>query len=553
MTTLSTVLAAGPEAPSTASPTIAAASGLAPYTGPFTVQEASHLLSRTTFGGTVASIEEAVGLGLEATLDQLLAERPLPPPPVAQEENGGVPVGETWINAPYPAGAREKQAAVGVRARSMRAWLNQLRLDETISVTETMVLFWHNHFANNNFNEPRWNYLHSSLLRREALGNFRRLVKDMTIDSVMLAFLDGTRSTRRSPNENYARELLELFTLGKGPQVGPGDYTNYTEDDVLAMARSLTGWRVQGYRSEEGDQSYLPVFVPARHDPETVQLSHRFGNRQLESSGENTYADLVDVIFEHEAAADYLIRKLYRWFVYYEITPEVETSVIQPLAAIFRENDFELVPVLRTLFSSQHFFDVYAQGPMLKHPIRFTVGLMRQLEIEPIQPNQPPARFPFALFQRSNQMGMGDFRAPTVAGWKAFYQEPLYYRDWINSATLPLRNRLGDQLFANNSRVQNYGGVRFSLLNIVNRFESPIDVWGMIDQWVTLLFPRPVPESQREFLKDILLPGLPDTQWATEYADYQANPNDENLARALETNLRRMVKTMLEMPEYQLC
>ena len=526
---------------------------LSPYTGPWTTQEASHLLSRATFGGTRATIAEATGLGLEATLDLLLAEAELPPPPVLSVTDGIVAAGETWVGAPYPSDAGQRSRVTGVRRINLRSHLQELRQREGISLRETLVLFWHNHFANDFFNEPLWIYRHLNLLRREATGNFRQLVKDVTVDSVMLVFLNGTRSTLRAPNENYARELLELFTIGKGPQAGPGDYTNYTEQDVVAMARSLTGWVVRGNRTDDPDAPTTPTFVASRHDPETVQLSHRFDNQTFESTGETTYARLVDLILEKRAVAEFIVRKLYRWFVYYEITEEIENTIIQPLADQFYADDYELEPVLRTLLSSQHFYDVYSQGPMLKHPMRFVHGFIRQLEVQPNNADRPVADFYNALYQRANVMGMADFRAPSVAGWPAFYQEPLYYRHWINSTTIPHRNQIADRLFANNPRLQNYGAVSFSLLGMVDSFEAPAEVWGMIDQWVTLLFARPVPESQREFLKDALLPGLPDTQWAVEYAEHRAAPNNEEIAAALETNLRRMVQLMLLMPEYQLC
>jgi len=525
-------------------------SGLAPYTGPWTAQEAGHLLSRTTFGTTFATSKEALQLGLEGTLDKLLADLALPAPPVSEDNDGITPAGESWVDQPYP--AIGTILAVGVRRNSLRSWLFRLRMNEGISARETMALFWHNHFAINNNNEPRWNYLHSKLLRQHAFGDFRQFVKDITIDPLMLAFLDGARNTARAPNENYARELLELFTGGKGPQVGPGDYTHYTEEDVVAMAKSLTGWRNYGYRATRADQSILSEFVNGRHDDSTVQLSHRFAGQQFPSAGADTYANLVDLILEKKEVARYIVSKLYRWFVYYDISDTVAAEVIEPLATQFYEGNYAIKPVLRTLFSSQHFFDVLSQGPIIKHPIRFLVGILRQLEVQPNNPARTEERFYFAMWQRANSIEMADFLPPNVAGWKAFYQEPLYYRNWINSATLPLRKGLSDQLFANTSRLSGYGTVEFSLLKQVNQFAEPGELWPMIDEWVALLFPRPIPDSQRTFLKELLLPGLPDTQWAVEYANYQANPNDESIARALETNLRRMVRSMLEMPEYQL-
>ena len=295
-------------------PPPAASTGLAPYTGPWTKQEAGHLLSRTTFGAPYGMIAGAVTAGLESTLDQLLADRPLPDPPVITSDLDGVgAIGETWVDLPYAEGAAGQLDSANSRRRSLFGWLGQLMMQEPLSARETMTLFWHNHFAINNTNEPKYAYRYLSTLRSQVFGDFRQLVKDITVDPSMLRFLNGNVNTVGAPNENYARELLELFTIGKGPQIGSGDYTNYTEQDVVAMAKSLTGWRDYGYRSSR-DGAYGSLFRPNQHDSSTVQLSHHFGNRQLASSGAGTYADLVDLILEQEEVSRFIVRKLYRWF-----------------------------------------------------------------------------------------------------------------------------------------------------------------------------------------------------------------------------------------------
>ncbi|NJC26892.1 DUF1800 domain-containing protein [Neolewinella antarctica] len=531
-----------------AAPSQSLSNGLTPYAGPWTSQEAGHLLSRATFGATFATQREATSLGLDGTIDRLLEDLPLPPPPVSSHPNIFAPDGQTWVDRPYQ--ADDNGRSIRARRNSLRGWLNQLRVEEGLSTRETMVLFWHNHFSTSFYNDIRWNYVHMNSLRENATGNFRELVKVMTVDAVMLVFLNGNRSTEEFPNENYARELLELFTIGKGPQVGPGDYTNYTEDDIRAIARSLTGWRTRAVRSSSND-SITPLFIPARHDSGTVQLSERFGNQQLASSGRNTYKALVKLIFEQDEVSRYITRKLYRWFVYHEITDEVEANVIEPLAAILRAADYEMKPVLRALFASEHFFDVASQGPMIKNPIRSVVGTLRQLEVQPVAGGKAED-FYFATWKRTEQLGMSDFNPPTVAGWKAYYQEPLFYRQWISATTLPLRQKIVDNLFSSTSKLEDFGPVTYSLLDQVRQFPQPAELLPMIGEWVSLLFPRPLPETQITFLKNILLPGLPDTQWAVEYSEHRANPNDTNLSAALEVNLRRMVKAMLEMPEFQL-
>ena len=525
--------------------------GIAPYTGPWTKQEAGHLLTRATMGHAYAELLEATDLGLEATLDRLLEDLPLPEDPlITSRFDGGGAVGETWVDKPYAAGDNLMRSVV-VRIRSLFGWIGKQMLTERMSARQTMILFWHNHFAISTAVEPKYNYRYLQTLHTHVYGDFRQLVKDMTVDPLMLTFLNGNQNSRRAPNENYARELLELFTLGKGPQVGDGDYTHYTEQDVVAMAKSLTGWVDYGFNATDTGE-FGSRFVRARHDAQTVQLSHRFGNQTFASSGENTYADLVDLILEQDEVSRFMVRNLYRWFVYYDITPQVESDVIEPLARMFRDNDYQIKPVLRALLGSEHFFDVLSQGPMIKHPLDFTMGLLKNFEVRQEGTDRALEALYVATSGFARDLGMTHFTPPNVAGWKAFYQEPLYYRLWINSATLPLRQQYSAALLSGQTQVQGYGNLEISLLDIVRQFPNPGDLYPMIDEWVLLLFPRPIPTEQRDFLKDQLLPGLPDTQWATEWFELQANPNDTALARALETNLRRMVRAMTEMPEFQL-
>ena len=529
------------------------ASRLSPYTGEWTDQEAGHLLARATLGTSYEMLKEATNIGLEATLDRLLEDIPLPSPPVVTSERDNQPLGAVWVDLAYPDDAQEANTIRTIRSQSLQGWLANVMIESGFHSGEMMTLFWHNHFAINTINDPRLAYRYVNTLREGAFGNFRQLVKDITIDAQMLGFLNGSQNTAAAPNENYARELLELFTIGKGPQIGADDYTNYTEQDVVALAKSLTGWRSVNRPTFEGDE-ITTTFFPNRHDNQTVTLSHRFGNQTVASSGADTYKDVVDLILAEDEVARFMARKLYRWFVYYEITPEAEAEVIEPLAAVFRESGYEIKPALRALLGSEHFFDVLSQGPMIKHPIAFTVGMLHNFNVATTQANEADRHtFGLAVARFLGEMEMGYFVLPNVAGWRAYYQEPLFYRDWINSATLPRRLELTNSVLTQGIRIRGLNTpLEANLLAIVDTFPEPTSLWPMIESWVSLLFPRPVPQEQLNFLKETLLPGLPDTQWATEYTEYLANPNDPSIADAVEQSLRRMVLAMTEMPEYQL-
>jgi uncharacterized protein (DUF1800 family) len=524
-------------------------SSLAPYTGAWEHAQASHLLRRAMFGPTKAQIDAAVQNGLQATLTQLLADQPLPAPPVNPSFNNdpNVPVGQTWINAPYSATVN----LAAYRNQSLRSWTFGLMVNEGVSIREKMTLFWHNHFAVSDVNEAKFLYRHITLLRGSAIGDFRQLVKDMTIDPSMLRFLNGSQNTRTAPNENYARELLELFTIGKGPQVGPGDYTNYTETDVIQMARVLTGWRDRGFNTNNADVPVESYFTLSRHDLGVKQLSHRFDNVSIPNMGENEYAHLVDVIFQKDEVARFICRKLYRWFVYYEISAATESEVIEPMAQLLVANNYNIRPALEALLRSEHFFDILSIGPMIKNPMDFVVGALKQFSIpySPLLARQYTAWF--NLIRLTIPMQMEYFNPPNVAGWNAYYQEPTFYRTWINASTLAPRSRFTDTL-ATTGFVYNTVRHVVDVLGLVQTVSDPLDPVVLIREWSEWLYPQPLAENQLTYLKEVLLPGLPDYEWTLEYNDYLSNPNDTSLRQAVESKLRNLLRAMLSLPEYYL-
>jgi uncharacterized protein (DUF1800 family) len=524
---------------------------LDPYTGPFAYEQAAHLLRRATFGATYAEIKTAADQGLAQTITQLFVDNGLPDPPVNynEENDPNVPIGETWINAPYPTDAIANLLAY--RNRSLRAWQMGLMLDEGISIREQLTLFWHNHFAVANINDAKFVYRHINLLRSNAWGNFRELVKEVTIDPAMLRFLNGNQNINGAPNENYARELLELYTIGKGEQAGPGDYTTFTEDDVREMARVLTGWRDIGFVSPVDNIDVNAIFINPRHDTGTKQLSNRFDNVVITNMGDQEYAHLIDIIFEQDEVARFICRKLYRWFVYYEIDDNVEVNIIEPMAQILIDNDYEIRPALEALLSSEHFFDILNMGPMIKNPMDFIFSVVRQFEVA--FPQGLFARYNtlFRFFQATALLQMEYFNPPSVAGWKAYYQEPQFYRTWINATTLQFRFGYTDVLALSGFQ---FGGQRIVIdpLAFVASIDNPYDPNALIEEFVKILFPQPITDSQKTALKTILLPGLPDFEWTVEYGQYVDDPENSELAQSIETKLRLLLRSMLSMPEFYL-
>ena len=562
--------------PPAASQTMTTSMSLEPYQGKWTKSEAAHLLRRTTFGPTIEHINEVVVLGLQDTIQKLLDPSNLPVvgpinPGVVQINNEVVPVndptipiGEPWVKKQedvwrlgnYP-DYRDTEAFVRfqtARRVTLRSWKTASILTEGISIYEKMALFWHNHFGVTG-EDSGFEFLHNITIMENALGNFRELVKKITLDPAMMFFLNGNENNQRAPNENYARELFELFTIGKGPLAGPGDYTYYTEDDIYAAARVLTGWVVDLRKliaNEEASialtQDNLLQFIPALHDSGSKTFSHRFGQQTIQNENEQEYATLIDMIFQEEACAYFICRKLYRWFIHYDLTFEVETQIIDPLAQLLLASDYEIKPVLEVLLQSEHFFDEAYRGTMIKNPYDFTTSLLKPFNLLRLTPEDIYTREEFFLqitnFFTLQQMTY--FAPPDVAGWKAYYQEPLFYRTWINATTLNFRMFILQTL----ANTPSGDGPSLEMLDFILQLDNPEDPNLLISQIAAYLYPLPISDEIKDSLKGVLIPGLPDFEWTVEYGAHLANPNDIGLKESVEQKLRRLIAAMLVRPEF---
>ncbi|MFN5878174.1 MAG: DUF1800 family protein, partial [Flavobacteriales bacterium] len=308
-----------------------------PYSGTWDKAAAAHLLRRTMFGATNQQILQAVSNGMDATVASLLQIPPVDLPLTYDPNEGIATIGTTWINSVYPTDASGSLATETARVKSLGAWMMKRLNAQTLSIAEKMCLFWQNHFAATATSDSRATYMYHMLIRNHALGNFKQLIKDMTIDPTMLIFLNGATNFNFSPNENYARELLELYTVGKGPQISLGDYTNYTEQDVAAGAKILTGWTVLGLRSDSIATPYVQFF-PTAHENSDKTLSYHFNNTVIPNADENEYANYIDVIFQQDAVAYFISKEIYRYFVNYDLTSDVTTNVIPVMAQTFIDN-----------------------------------------------------------------------------------------------------------------------------------------------------------------------------------------------------------------------
>ena len=533
------------------------------FSGNWTSKEARHLLKRTSFGITEVLVSEAVSLGLPGTIDKLFEQSPLPEPPskylLDGTGNGEIidpdaNYGETWINGspiPTSANSQEKNKILKSRTKSLYAWSFLQMQNAEISIREKLTLFWHNHFVAENTN-PHREYFYISILRNNALGNFKELTKQITTDPNMLIYLSGSQNSNTAPNENYSRELLELFSIGKGAAVGNGDYTNYTEDDVVQMAKALTGWKVKGLNNPDTLTSF---FSNNKHTTGDKNLSYRFNNAIISENGENEYKDLIDKIFEQEECSKFIMRKLYRWFVNAEISEDIETHIIEPLAENIRNNNYEIEPALKILLSSEHFFE--NTFCMIKSPIDLILSATKSLLLSaPTSSINEEYEFALILYLATSDIGQSIFHHPDVAGWKAYYQKPLYYKTWVNNYLLPKRLEYCKVLVT--------GGILLideksyivpplvPVLLIVSSITTAEDPIILIRSLTNQLFNYEISQNQIDSLKDILIPGLPDFEWTIEYLDYLEDPSDNDLRTSIENKLRNLIGTMVQMSEFQI-
>lgn len=392
---------------------------------------AAHLLSRATFGATEAEVERFASLSREAAVDQLLADAgsaPAPKPPAW--------IKDPWVNPErrFTHTPREEWTKSHARANrqyrneiaDLRRWWLAEMLSTSAPLREVMTLFWHGHFATAIgkvlVSQPL--YHQNETFRRHAVGNFRELLGAVTTDPAMLIYLDMEDSDRSQPNENYARELYELFTLGHG---------EYTERDIKETARALSGWTlappegyvVEGETPPDTNRRFsrdgiLPKFVAERHDNGAKTVLGRSGNLGID--------EIVDLAVAHPACGTFLAGKLIEFFG----CDDPSSRVREAMARAFRESGYEIAPMLRTLFLSPEFDAAASRGRQIKSPVQLVVGTCRQLGMEVLNTQ--------TLAMLTAAMGQELFNPPNVKGWPGG-------QTWISTGTLAMRYHLPEILF----------------------------------------------------------------------------------------------------------
>lgn len=406
-------------------------------------------------------------------------------------------------------------------AAALRTWQANVMRDSVLSISEKMTAFWSNHFAtefkvDDDYVIAPLLYRQNRLFRQSGLGSFRLLVSNVTLDGAMLVYLGGHINVAGKPNENYAREVLELFTTGLG---------HYTESDIKEAARILTGWHVTQFNDEPFPNGYFAAyFAPAAHDINAKQfLGVSFPARDSSTNTEfivrrDEVERMVDTIFEkrERATAEFICAKLYRFFVYSN-PAGADTEIISQMADLLIASNWEIKPVMSALLKSQHFFDNANIGAQIKTPAEFEVGLARQLSTSR------------NLQDDMSELGQELFDPPNVSGWPG-------YHEWITTTTFPVRADIADAVITSLSES--------TLLAFIASFPDNDDAVKLIENVGAILLPRAMSPERSQALRTRLVGGGMDYEWPQILSS-----SPSTAAR----NMREVLATIVHLPDFQLC
>jgi uncharacterized protein (DUF1800 family) len=474
---------------------------------PFDAVKAAHLLNRAGFGGTEAEITKVMQLGPQKAVDWLMdfpdqtAETQTPNDTPDLSSIDGYPKDYRSIQLMLVGKTADEKKAIRERLMAANhealvataAWWMRRMAYGPHPLQEKLTLLWHGHFTSSAKDERSslfmWNQ--NELLRQDAAGNFRDMVRAVSRDPAMLDYLNNQENKREHPNENYARELMELFTLGIG---------NYTETDVKQAARAFTGWEHDGtefvFRRYEHDNGYK-----------------RFLGYQGNFNGD----DIIDIILHQQACPRYIGGKLRTWFISEQDNPQMDVAIGDMLL----QSDWSLRPAIQRILTSKAFYAPQTIGAQIKSPVQLVIGTIRTLNLA-----MPPEG---ALTGVLQQMGQVPFMPPNVKGWPGG-------RSWINTSTLFVRYNTGAWLTggsvpAMDGKLKPFGRLKAGNTAVAfNPQPSSGSADDVVDQWLATMIGRPVDPKQRGPL----------------LAALGENPDDPHA-------VRRLVQLIAAMPEYQLC
>ncbi len=536
---------------------------LSAHSGNLSFTQAKHLLNRLTFGYTAAELDDFVNMPVSTAVDNLFDFSNIYPSLPIDPATGA-----TWVET----GRTSENSNNGSLRRVLRNWMTDLMIAETTAL-EKLVFFWHTHYTTQSIAVSRTEavYHQNQLFRLYAKGNFKTLSHKICRDAAILYFLSGFSNEKNNPNENFARELLELYTIGKGPQIADGNYTTYTEDDVREAARILTGYKVYSdytTESRDADTNLLRARInTSRHDDTDKVFSSAFQNTTITGSNtadgiERELSDFINMIFGQMATARNIVIELYRFFVYPNISAQIMISVVEPLAQELFNNGYEIEPILKDLFNSEHFYDLdnYDDttqnhiGALISAPVHHSVRLCKYFDVQ--FPDQQTDYANFLnqhrfLEQHVEKMGMILYEPTETAGWPAYHQDPFYDRAWISENAIIERFLFGDKYISGKKANGGNMEIKIDIVKYLldGHISDPYDPIVIIEELTNGLTPLGVSQERKDYYKNFLIdPTEPEYYWSLEWGEFQNTNNDG----VVKSRLENMLKAILQSPESQL-
>lgn len=547
---------------------------LAPYTGEFGDAQKKHLLKRTMVGYASRHLKDLEGLSLDEAVDKIMTFHELGEPvnnyyhdlpPEAYKEKYGVDdvnPGEPFISRPYIGrnGNNSFSEFQGQeRKDAIYSWMYYSMYAQPTSICWKLFIFLFNLTPTLDFHgihKMIYSYIH--LIYHGSFRNYRDFIYDLTLEPYMLEYLNLQLSQKETPDENYAREVQELFTVGKRP------FSKFTEEDVQQAARVLVGWRSKFWDENAMSEGWEPVieFQPWNHDTSNKQFSEFYGNKLIlgreGEEGAEELGEFIDMIFETDEVAIYLSRRLFQFFVYPVLSDYIEENIIQPLAEVMRSNGYNLSETLKVLLKSEYFYSEELQNSMLKAPLDFTLAIYKEFDIENgelwtyRQDEQRDYNSMFAedvsffnqtffdedfkrfrLFRNigwniQNQ-GMNIFYPPSVSGWPAYYQEPVYDFFWLNSVTIKAKKDFTESTSWVGVWIEDHVHLRTNFINFINEFNNPESLDNFLEELTEKFLGGLIPEKAKErIINTVFGDHFNRSYWSEAVISFKENPNREN-------------------------
>ncbi len=547
---------------------------LAPYTGEFGDAQKKHLLKRTMVGYASRHLKDLEGLTMEQAVDKIMTFHELGEPvnnyyvelpPEAYKEKYGtddVGPGEPFVSEKYIGRYEDNNFSDfqgQERKDAIYSWMYHSMYNQPTSICWKLFIFLFNLTPTLDFHSIHkmiYSYIH--LVYHGSFRNYRDYIYDLTLEPYMLEYLNLQLSRKETPDENYAREVQELFTVGKRP------FSKFTEGDVQAAAKVLVGWSSKFWQENAMDEGWKPViqFAPWNHDTSDKQFSDFYGNRLIRGregrEGADELGEFIDMIFETDEVAIYLSRRLFQFFVYPVLSDYVEENIIKPLASEMRNNGYNLAETLKLLLKSDYFYSEELFNSVIKGPFDFTLSVMKELDIingtlwtwSQNDQRDYNSAFPedlgyfgndlmnrdhriFRVFRNFSwfvrNQGMEIFYPPSVSGWPAYYQEPVYDLFWLNSVTIKARKEFTDSSSQWGIWLGDNINLRYNLYDFIEKFENVESLDAFIQEITNRFLGGAIPDKALTRIKNTVLgDSFNESHWQEEIMRFKTYPTRNN-------------------------